>query len=391
VNNRLDRSITVLQVAPTIRNSHGGPSIGAVALHGALVREDTSCRLVSAAYELGVGRRLLPAREINPPSVNRYEFRASRPYRAMASLGLFREIWRSVRLANLVHLHGQYLSPHVVAFLTARIYGTPYGVQAHGTLEPYQRAISPRRKALFNWLIGRRILRGAAYVHFATEIEADHAADVVRVDQAWVHSLGATLSETPRRPVRLEADVEGSPLVSFVGRLAAKKRPDLLIEAWARARRPSSARLVIAGPDEAFTEKQLRQLAERLGVGDSVVAIGEVNLHEKTWLFGHSDIFVLPSENENFGITVGEAMSAGCHVIVTAHVAASHHLERARSGRVIPEAEMGALAVALDEAFERPEFVTDSGKRAQSYAKRHLNWDGMAKALLTFAHFGAQS
>jgi glycosyltransferase involved in cell wall biosynthesis len=282
-------------------------------------------------------------------------------------------------------MHGQYLSPHVVAFLAAKIYGTPYGVQAHGTLEPYQRAISPRRKALFNWLVGRRILRGAAYVHFATEIEADHAADVVRADQAWVHSLGATLSETPRRPVRLEADVHGSPLVSFVGRLAAKKRPDLLIEAWARTRRPSSARLVIAGPDEAFTEKQLRQLAERLGVGDSVVAVGEVNLHEKTWLFGHSDIFVLPSENENFGITVGEAMLAGCHVIVTTHVAASHHLDRARSGRVIPEAEMGALTVALNEAFERPEFVADSGKRAQIYAERHLSWDGMAEALLTFA------
>jgi glycosyltransferase involved in cell wall biosynthesis len=209
----------------------------------------------------------------------------------------------------------------------------------------------------------------------------------VRSEQEVVVPLGASLPA--EQPVAALVDllnaVNRSSVVLFLGRLTHKKRPDLLLEAWARAHRPSGAILVMAGPDEDITSAQLRRRADALNISDSVYFPGQVSGPEKSWLYHRSAVFVLASENENFGLTIGEAMLGGCHVIASSGVAASSFLELSNSGRVLPEMSSDSLARALSEALDDPEVTSRSGCKAAAYAEDHLSWRPLALKLAEIA------
>jgi glycosyltransferase involved in cell wall biosynthesis len=96
----------------------------------------------------------------------------------------------------------------------------------------------------------------------------------------------------------------------------------------------------------------------------------------------HAGIFVLPSENENFGITVAEAMAGGAAVVTTKQTAASEHVRRAQAGVVLDSPTHGQLASAIQSLLARPEQVADAGTRAHGYARTHLTWDAAATRLL---------
>jgi glycosyltransferase involved in cell wall biosynthesis len=167
----------------------------------------------------------------------------------------------------------------------------------------------------------------------------------------------------------------------FLGRLASKKRPELLIHAWAHAA-ISGGQLVIAGADGDITRRELEALAARLGVSDSVVFTGEVDASEKTWLYQNSATFVLPSENENFGLTIVEAMLGGCQIICSQEVATSRYVREADAGEVILMGE-GPLSDALRVAADHPEDVRLAGQRAHLFAKSNLTWEPLAQFLVS--------
>lgn len=109
-------------------------------------------------------------------------------------------------------------------------------------------------------------------------------------------------------------------LILYLGRLSEKKSPDVLLQAFASLCNKESAadlRLVFAGPDDGVMKQRLKGTAEELGI-DTRVQILEAVFNEKKWsAYRDADVFVLPSQNENFGNTAGEAVAAGTPVVVT--------------------------------------------------------------------------
>jgi glycosyltransferase involved in cell wall biosynthesis len=142
--------------------------------------------------------------------------------------------------------------------------------------------------------------------------------------------------------------------VSFVSamRLSRKKRPAMLLRAFAAATRFANGepamRLVIAGdgPDRVA----LARLAMALGVADRVELPGQLTREALRRLYARSDAFVLPSERESFGIAALEARAAGLPVIAMLDSGARDFLRQgvdgllARDERDMARA-MGRLAV----------------------------------------------
>lgn len=112
--------------------------------------------------------------------------------------------------------------------------------------------------------------------------------------------------------------VEG-PFVLFVSSLWPYKNCDGLLRAFAVAK-PDLAghRLVIVGPgrDTAYVNG-LHTLAAELGIADDVVWVGGVPLEETVHFYRAADVFVYPSHNETFGLTILEAMACGCPVVTS--------------------------------------------------------------------------
>lgn len=113
--------------------------------------------------------------------------------------------------------------------------------------------------------------------------------------------------------------------ILFLSRVHVKKGINFLIEAVAKVREEcrmkgeecSISRCIIAGEgDEAYI-KELKGLATRLGVSHIVDFAGGVYGDRKWQLFHQTDLFVLPTHSENFGIVVTEALACGTPVITT--------------------------------------------------------------------------
>jgi glycosyltransferase involved in cell wall biosynthesis len=125
----------------------------------------------------------------------------------------------------------------------------------------------------------------------------------------------------------------------FLGRVAPKKGPDLLIRAIAALQAeglwdPAAMVLVLAGPANGAYASKLQRLAEHLGITSSLHWTGMIQGDQKWGAFQSSAAFVLPSHQENFGIAVAEALSCSIPVLLTHPVNIAADIAAAGAGLV---------------------------------------------------------
>jgi glycosyltransferase involved in cell wall biosynthesis len=378
--------VRVIQVAASVAASDGGPTTGVLGLNAAYNRRPGTSALAIATDANGrFGRLDETERNLltGLPGVALRVLSRSRPFRLKNSWRLCREVLREVSGADLVHIHGVYLAHSVWAWIAARRHGRPYIVQPHGALEPYQAQFGRLRKRLWDLVIGRRVLTGAAALLAASDDEARHLRDLLPGTHVIVTPLGTTTG-----PTTIDADMQrrlapwlAAPQhkrVLFLGRLARKKCPDRLLEAWNRL---DSGVLAVVGPDGEWTAEELRSLIlpDRT---DSTIMAGGTDAPGVRWFMAHAGVFVLPSESENFGISVAEAMAGGAAVVTTRQTAAAEHVTAAGAGVVLERPDPQLLADALERLLRHPEDTVVMGRRGHAYARDHLTWDGAAERLL---------
>ncbi len=223
----------------------------------------------------------------------------------------------------------QYLS-----FAAWRRFGgtaTPYYVFPHGMLDPWFKTTFPL-KHLKKWLYwpwaDYRVLRDATAVVFTSEEERLQARR-----SFWLYRCHERVSplgiETPR-PVSLQAKeafltrypaLRNRKVLLFLGRLHPKKGCDLLIDAVSRfTKTAKTISLVLAGPDQIGWERELRARAARLGIASHIVFTGMLQGELKQAALTSADAFILPSHQENFGMSVVEALAAGLPVLISDRV-----------------------------------------------------------------------
>jgi glycosyltransferase involved in cell wall biosynthesis len=84
-----------------------------------------------------------------------------------------------------------------------------------------------------------------------------------------------------------------------------------------RARMTGDWVLVLAGPDEGGHRRVLETLVAELGCQSSVIFAGELNDQQKWAALEAADLFVMPSDFENFGNAIVEAMSCAVPILTT--------------------------------------------------------------------------
>jgi len=112
--------------------------------------------------------------------------------------------------------------------------------------------------------------------------------------------------------------LRGRRFLLFLARLHEKKGCDLLIEAFARAAESArGADLVMAGPDQVGMQAKLQRRAQQLGIAERVHWPGMIGGAAKWGALRTCDALILPSHQENFGVSVAEALRAGRPVLLS--------------------------------------------------------------------------
>jgi glycosyltransferase involved in cell wall biosynthesis len=164
-------------------------------------------------------------------------------------------------------------------------------------------------------------------------------------------------------------------MVLFLSRLDPKKGLDILIPALAKlAQRRDDFTLVLAGSgDEAYTS-QVQHLVTAYGLHNRTIFPGFVQGEEKWQLLREADVFVLPSYQENFGIAVVEALTAGLPVIISHRVNICREIVEAGAGLVtdlVPE----TLASTIDQLLSHPSLRQEMGQKGRQLASARFSWD----------------
>ena len=379
--------LRVLHVIPSVGPSRGGPSAAVRTLARGLVHAGVDVH-VATTDDDGPGRLDVPlGRPLRDDDATFWYFRRQTRFYTM-SWPLTRWLAASVPGYDVVHIHALFSYAAVPASLFARRNDVPYVVRPLGTLNRFgMEQRRPLLKRLSYRVIERRILDGAARVHYTSEAECREAGILGASGRGVVIPHGIELEQFGTRArggwIRRRAPhLAGRTILLFLSRIDPKKGLDLLLPAFAdvRATRPDVA-LVIAGDGHPAFVGRLRAEAERLGVASDVYWPGWLDDDAKLALLADADLFVLPSYSENFGLAVVEAMASRLPVVVSDQVAIHHELAEGGAGLVTP-CEVSALAAALGTLVDDPALRRRLGQNGGRLAVSRFSADAMAAAVL---------
>lgn len=228
----------------------------------------------------------------------------------------------------------------------------------------------------FGRRIGERTRRADALVAISKPIRQELLA--AGYDPAKVHDLpnGVPIPEPiwQRRP-----DWRAKPRAVYVGRLAAEKGIETLIEAWVEVRRawPTAVLTLVGdGPERPGLEAGVG----KLGLGDAVEFLGAVG--EVGPVLRGSDLFVLPSREEGMSIALLEAMALGLPVVASDIAGNRRVVVDYKNGRLAPTGDPAGLAQVIGEqwdGFDRAFHMSRAARQRvvhefsiEAVARRHL-------------------
>lgn len=281
--------------------------------------------------------------------------------------------------ADVLHLHGVWVASNMQVAKLAREVGTPYVYAAHGMLDDWCMSQKRLKKQLYLATGGRRTMEQAAFVVCSAEDEARQVAP-------WIPN-GHTKVILPIMDLEPFADLPGEshaheafpdvdwtkPTLLFLSRLNYKKGVDRLLDAAARLRDDGlEFQVLIAGTGE--DEQPLRQQASRLNLDEFAHFLGFVSGTTKVSLYQASDLFVLPTSQENFGFVIFEALAAGTGVVTTKGVDPWPELQSS-GGAVITDAAPDTLARTLTDLLADRARIDDMGAKGRAWVLEHLAMD----------------
>jgi glycosyltransferase involved in cell wall biosynthesis len=269
----------------------------------------------------------------------------------------------------------------------------PYIVVTHGMLDPWFKRTYPLKhlKKWAYWLAAEYwVLRRAYRVLFTTHEEARLARQ-----SFWLHrwrphvaAIGATRPTGAPPPEQIQAfytvcpAVRNKRFVLFLGRIHVKKGCDLLIEAFAKvASLDPDLHLVMAGPDQTGWAAALQQAAAKSGIAHRVHWPGMLDGDVKWGAFHASEVFILPSHQENFGIAVAEALACARPALLAAPVNIAPEINEDGAGFMQPDTPSGTEKLLRDWIALTPLERQQMGLRALACFEKRYDMQKNAEAI----------
>jgi len=306
------------------------------------------------------------------------------------STRFWKEIRGSVRSSDVVHIHTLWTFVSLAAARACRDARVPFLVMPHGMLDPHSVRRGWLKKQCYGRLIEWPLLRrarGVCYTH--TEEERLAAMTCARLPRGYIVELGAeSPPNCPRADLRDEflmryPQLRGRMVVLFLGRLHSKKGLDLLIPAFDRVRwqHPEPHLLLVGAGEPAYVES-IRDDVVRRDLEDRVTFTGALYGRDKWAAMAASNLFVLPSYQENFALAAVDAIRSGLPVLLSRRVNLWKDVVDAGAGRDC-ETDVDSLAEILCDCLSDSDWRQAATQAGERLLSTRFNWSTAAARLET--------
>ncbi|BBZ56378.1 glycosyltransferase [Mycolicibacterium phocaicum] len=293
-------------------------------------------------------------------------------FAGLAAPATFMWMIRNRRTFDVVHVHAARDCVTLPAAALAMLLGKHVVLQTHGMIDRSRRTLA----RLLDVLLTKRVLRQAAAVLYLTEAERTellHIQKCCRTEHLanGVPQYGGKLAETAPGD-RIE--------VLYLARLHKRKRPLAFVAAAVELLDEGiPAVFTLVGPDEG----ELEGVQTSIAVAQRANRIrweGAAPPSETVRRMQRASIYVLPSVDEPYPMSVLEALSVGLPVVITKSCGLAEMVERTGCGIVVDDSQQ-SLVAALRSLIEDQERRISMGDKARSTAVREFSMDSVARKL----------
>lgn len=273
----------------------------------------------------------------------------------------FKYLERNINIESIKisHAHSLYTDGGV-SYLMKKKYNIPYIVAVRSTDTEFFMKYFP----YLRWF-ARKIIDNAEKVIFITHslekstlkrLYKDKVPNLVNAKSIVIpNGINKFWLENSQKKMKNSQNIH----LIQISRLIPSKQVDKTIRAVALLRQEGfNVRLDILGTGKE--KDNLNRLINELHLENSVYLRGYIsNIHTVKEYYEKNDIFVMPSQNETFGLTYIEAMSQGLPVIGLKNTGVSDFFEQCQVGKFIDKSDPMLIATAIKEINMQYEILSE--------------------------------
>jgi glycosyltransferase involved in cell wall biosynthesis len=219
----------------------------------------------------------------------------------------------------ILHTHNLWNYIPIVAFKVSKKYNVPLVSSIRGSV------IQDKIQKRIVWKIFQKQILDYSNVIHVTKKEdllflrkQNIKTPIVLISNGVEFDEFKNLKNKQKSKTNLNLDLNKK-YILFISRLHPKKGLEYLVNAWIKlALKYKEWDLLIVGPEyNKFYVQSIKISIKKAKLENRVIFKGMLKGQDRIDAFGASDLFVLPSHTENFGIAIAEAMAAKLPVITT--------------------------------------------------------------------------
>lgn len=327
----------VLHLIADISRKSGGPAKSIFFIADYLFEKKIDVEIATTDYNITIN-------EINNIKNNKlypiHFFKCDYPKAWKRSKGLKEFLNKNISSFDVIHMHSMYLYHNYIGYIYAKKLDIPIIIRPHGTLDPVIQNKLNFSRFIMKILFQNKLNKHAKLFHFTSEIEKKicvsrdikNKSVIIPTPLNLENYFNKKFTKNITLANDLEKKTRNKFTFIFYGRLNYKKGIKLLLFSFKKVLSENkNLVLLFVGPDEG-EKKYINKF------------INENNLHNEIFIYGIqknpydffnvSDYFVLPSESENFGLAVFEALAFGLPVIVSNKVSIHADITKYKIGFV---------------------------------------------------------
>jgi len=298
-------------------------------------------------------------------------------------------IKKNLKRFNIAHIHSVFLYPTYIGAMWCQEMGMPYIMDPFGALDPDMINFkSPLLKNIYISLIEKNNLEKSSCVNLTSDYEKNKFMKLnINVPIAIV-PRAVNLSEYVQNKLdnsilKMYPELKGKKIILFLGRIHLKKGLDLLINAFKKVVSfDKDAYLLIAGPQEDNCVFKIKNMIKKYSLSEHVVFTGMMLGDNKLDILHMSDLFVLSSYGENFGLAVLEAMACSLPVVITDRVGLCKEVEANNAG-FVTSCNSEKIAEAIITLLRNNNLRKEMGLNGRRVVGSYFTWDIVVEQMLS--------
>lgn len=289
------------------------------------------------------------------------------------SINLTKALKKNINKFDIIHITAVWNYPSYITSFYCIKYKMPYIISPRGSLYPLTFNKKSWKKFPYYQIAAKKMIQMANAIHYTVEDEKRQTNENLGINNYSIIIPNGLDLQKFRNLYYKTKLIENYPhlkdkkIILFLSRINWIKGLDLLIKAYYKIiKERNNLHLLIVGDDDGDGyRKKVEEWVNNYGISSMVTFTGTLTDDDKLEAYAGSDLFVLPSYSENFGMVVVEAMACGLPVVISNKVGISKEIGEGKAG-IITETTVESLYkginVLLEDQYLRDELSINGRK-----------------------------